>query len=130
MIRKILLILSFIAVFVAGMVVAAVSHFGSPIITIKVVNKSSKEIKTVNFIHETGKSQEVEYRISNIAPGKERALRIYVPAESSYKLFVTFVDQKRLVGGQGYIEPGYKIVETVMDNKIQSDLNAFGGYGP
>jgi hypothetical protein len=130
MICKILHILGFVVVFVAGMVVAAVNHFGSPLLTIKIENKSSKEIKAVDVIHETRRFGKVEYRISDIPPGKERAFRVYVPAESSYKLLVTFADGGQLTGGQGYVESGYKITETVKDNKVETDFNFLGGYGP
>jgi hypothetical protein len=130
MIRKIFLLLAIVAVFIAGVFVSAVSHFGSPIVTVNFINKSGKEIKTIDIIHETARFGEIQHRISNLPSSKERQIRIWSPAESSYKLIVTFADEKQLTGGEGYIEPGYKITEMIENDKIKSKVKLFGAYGP
>jgi hypothetical protein len=130
MIRKTLYLLLLILVFVGGVFVSAISHFGSPIVTIEIINNSGKGIKTAEIIHETGRFGEIQHRITSLAPSQKRQIRIWAPAESSYKLIVTFADQKQLTGGQGYIEPGYKVIETIEGDKINSDVKLFGGYGP
>jgi len=130
MIRKILYLIALVVVFIGGIFISAISHFGSPILTIKFINKSEKQIQTADIIHVTGRFGEIQHRITSLVPGEKRQIRIWTPAESSYKLIVTFVDQKQLTGGQGYIEPGYKVTETIEADKISSDVELFGGYGP
>jgi hypothetical protein len=122
-------LLLLIVVFIGGVFVSAITHFGSPIVAIEFINKSGKEIKTVEIIHEIGRFAEIQHGITSLAPNQKRQIRIWAPAESSYKLIVTFADQKQLTGGQGYIEPGYKVTETIERDKINSDVKLFGGYG-
>jgi hypothetical protein len=109
MVRKILFRVAFVAVFISGVLFAGISHFSSPIVTINFINKSSKEIKSLEIIHRTGRSGEITHSISNLGMGKERQIRMWVPAESSYELVVAFADQRQITGGQGYIEPGYTV---------------------
>ena len=130
MIKKIILLLAIVAVFIGGVFISAVSHFGSPIVTINFINNSGTEIKTIDVIHETGRFGEIQHRISNLLTGKERQIRIWSPAESSYKLIVTFADQKQITGGAGYIEPGYNIAEIIKKDKIKSEIKLYGTYGP
>ena len=112
------------------MLFAAISHFGSPIVTIEFINNSGKEIKVVEIIHEAARFGQIRHSISNLAPGMERQIRIWAPAESSYKVVVTVADQKELTGGEGYIEPGYKITEIIEADKIRSGAKPFGAYRP
>jgi len=130
MIRKILYLLLLIVVFIGGVFISAVIHFGSPIVTIEFINKSDNEIKTTEIIHEAGRFGEIQHRISSLRPGEKRQIRIWAPAESSYRLIVTFADGRQLTGGFGYIEPGYKTTEIIEGDKIKSDANAFGAYRP
>jgi hypothetical protein len=94
------------------------------------INKSGKEITKIDIIHETGRFGEIRHSISNLAVGEERQIRMWAPAESSYKVVVTFGDQKQVTGGEGYIEPGYKITEIIEGDKIDSEVKSFGAYSP
>jgi hypothetical protein len=130
MIRKLLFLLALVVAFICGVFLAGVTHFGSPIVSIEFINKSGKEITTIDIIQETGRFGEIRHIISNLAAGKQRQIRMWAPAESSYKAVVTFADGKQIVGGFGYIEPGYKTTESIESDKIKSDVKAFGAYGP
>jgi hypothetical protein len=130
MIRKALFLVALIVVFVAGMFFAAVIHFDSPLVTIEFINESGKEIKTIDVIHETGRFGKIKHSISDLSTGKRKQIRIWAPAESSYELVVTLADQKQVTGGQGYIEPGYKITEIIEGDTIRSEAIPFGAYRP
>ena len=119
-----------VVAFVAGIVFTCIVHFSSPVVSIDLVNKSGKDIRTIDIIHEMGGAGDIRHQISDLRTGKQRRIKIWVPAESGYRLIVTFADQKQLTGGSGYIEPGYKVTETIKYDKIESNIKAFGGYGP
>lgn len=45
-------------------------------------------------------------------------------------MVVTFADDSRVVGGQGYVEAGYRVSETIGLQKIESKVDLTGGYKP
>jgi hypothetical protein len=130
MIKKILLLIAFVAVFAAGVALASIMHFGSPVVDISFINKSGKDITAIEINHEVGRFGEIRHQIADLHKGQDRQIRIWAPAESSYNLIVTFADKGQLTGGQGYIQPGYKITEIINSDKIESDATAFGNYKP
>lgn len=83
-------------------------------ITLK--NNSGQAIKRVILVPERG---EVLVQ-KNILKGSFAVFRLPVGGESSYKLKVQLEDGKVLEGGAGYVESGYRILETVTDQKIDS----------
>lgn len=130
MMKKIILLISFVLVFVAGLFTATVFHTGSPIVTIDLTNNSTQKIQTIDINHEIGKHGKVRYQITGLEPKQTRTLRVYAPAESSYEVVVTFADNSRVVGGQGYVEAGYRVSETIGHQKIESKVDLTGGYKP
>ena len=66
MIRKILYLIALVVVFICGILISMISHLGSPIVTIEFINKSGKEIKTAEIIHETGRFGEIQHGISAV----------------------------------------------------------------
>jgi len=130
MIKKIILLLSFVGIFGAGIFTATVLHFGSPIVGIDLTNKSSQKIQSIDINHDTGRNGKVRYQIIDLQPNETRTLRMYAPAESTYEVIVTFADGARLVGGQGYVEAGYRVREAIGSQKIESRVDQYGGYRP
>lgn len=130
MMKKTILLISFVVVFAAGAFTATVLHIGSPIVTIDFTNNSAQKIQSIDINHEIGKYGKVRYQISNLEPKQTRTLRVFAPAESSYEVSVTFADNSRVVGGQGYVEAGYRISETIGLQKIESKVDLTGGYKP
>lgn len=130
MMKKIILLISFVVVFAAGAFTATVLHIGSPIVTIDFTNNSNKKIQSIDINHEIGRHGKVHYQITDLEPKQTRTLRVYAPAESSYEVVATFADNSRVVGGQGYVEAGYRVSETIGLLKIESKVDLTGGYKP
>jgi hypothetical protein len=130
MMKKIILLISFVAVFVAGAFTATVLHIGSPIVTIDLTNNTNQKIQSIDINHEIGRYGKVRYQLTGLEPNQTRTLRVYAPAESSYEVAVTFADNSRVVGGAGYVEAGYRVREAIGPQKIESKFDLIGGYKP
>ncbi len=130
MMKKIILLISFIVIFAAGAVTATFLHIGSPIVTIDFTNNSPQRIQSIDINHEIGRHGKVRYQMSGLEPKETRTLRVYAPAESSYEVVVTFADNSRVVGGAGYVEAGYRVKELIGQQKIESKFDLIGGYKP
>ena len=122
MIRKIVLLIIVIAAFVSGIAFASVMHFGCPMVSINLINESGKNITIVDIFHET-KYGETHLHATNLKAGGKKKIKVWTPSKGSYRLIVTFADKRQLAGGAGYIEPGYKMTESIKYDKIES-------YGP
>lgn len=130
MMKKIILLVSFVCVFVAGAFTATVLHIGAPIVTIDFTNNSNQKIQSIDINHEIGRYGRVRYQLTGLEPKQTRTLRVYTPAESSYEVAVTFTDSSRVVGGQGYVEAGYRVSEIIGLQKIESKVDLTGSYKP
>lgn len=130
MMKKIILLISLVVVFVAGAFTATVLRISSPIVTIDFTNNSAQNIQSIDINHEIGKYGKVRYQISDLEPKQTRTLRVFAPAESSYEVAVTFADNSRVVGGQGYVEAGYRVSEIIGLQKIESKVDFIGSYEP
>ncbi len=122
MIRKIVLLIIFIVAFVSGIVFASVMHFVCPMVTVNLINDSGKDIPIIDIFHET-KYGETHLHVTNLKAAEKKKIKVWTPSEGSYRLIVTFADKRQLAGGAGYIEPGYKMTESIKYDKIES-------YGP
>ena len=130
MMKKIILLSSFIVIFAAGAITAIILHIGSPIVTIDFTNNSSKKIQSVEITHEIGMDGKVRHQINGLEPKETRTLRVYAPAESSYEVIATFADNSRVVGGAGYVEAGYRVKESIGSQKIESKIDMMGSWKP
>ncbi|NVN92645.1 MAG: hypothetical protein HXX11_18900 [Desulfuromonadales bacterium] len=130
MMKKIILLISFVVVFAAGAFTATVLHIGSPIVTIDFTNNTTKKIQSIEIKQEFGRPGKVLYQISGLEPRETRTLRVYAPAESAYEVIATFADNSRVVGGAGYVEAGYRVKESIGLQKIESKVDLTGGYKP
>lgn len=130
MMKKIILLISFIVIFAAGAITATILHIGSPIVTIDFTNNSSKKIRSIEITHEIGMDERVRYQINGIEPKETRTLRLYAPAESSYEVIATFADNSLVVGGAGYVEAGYRVKESIGPQKIESKIDMMGSWKP
>lgn len=119
MMRKIVLLIIFIAAFVSGIVLSSVMHLGCPMVSINLINESGKDIPIVDIFHET-KYGETHLHVTNLKTGEKRKMKVWTPSEGSYRLIVTFADKRQLASGAGYIEPGYKMTESIKYDKIES----------
>lgn len=130
MMKKTILLISFVVVFATGFFAATVLHIGSPIVTIDFTNNSTQKIQSIDINHEIGRYGKVRYQITGLEPKETRTLRVFAPAESSYEVAVTFADNSRVVGGAGYVEAGYRVREVIGSQNIESKFNLIGGYKP
>lgn len=130
MMKKTILLISFVVIFATGFFAATVLHIGSPIVTIDFTNNSTQKIQSIDINHEIGRYGKVRYQITGLEPKETRTLRVFAPAESSYEVAVTFADNSRVVGGAGYVEAGYRVREVIGSQNIESKFNLIGGYKP
>lgn len=130
MMKKTILLISFVVVFATGFFAATVLHIGSPIVTIDFTNNSTQKIQSIDINHEIGRYGKVRYQITGLEPKETRTLRVFAPAESSYEVAVTFADNSRVVGGAGYVEAGYRVREVIGSQNIESKFDLIGGYKP
>ncbi|GAB7026312.1 hypothetical protein [Geotalea toluenoxydans] len=129
MIKRILFIFAFIAVFLAGVLTASIFHAGSPMVVIDFVNNSGKKIESIEIIQKFGRDEKIRHQIQGLTAGTSKTFRMSAPAESSYGLIVNFADGSRIAGGEGYMEAGNKVTEVIGTTKIESRHN-IGGYKP
>jgi nitrogen regulatory protein PII-like uncharacterized protein len=130
MMKKIILLISFVVVFAAEVLTATVLHIGSPIVTIDFINNSNKKIQSIDIKNEIGRYGKVRYQLTGLEPKETKTLRVYAPTESSYEVITTFTDNSRVVGGVGYVEAGYRVEESIGPQKIESKVDLTGGYKP
>jgi len=115
--------------FVLGMLFFAfverqLSHV--PFVEVTLKNDSGKKIDTVRLSHENRIDENGIELVENIQEGGSVKIRFYAAGETSYKLLVTFSDGKKIAGGAGYAESGYKITETISDKEIKHQYSSLG----
>jgi hypothetical protein len=89
-----------------------------PYAYVLITNNASNTAQTVRIESENGSI----YLLENLAIGSSKPVRVFTAGESSYKLTVVFSDGKTL-RDERYIESGYKLVERLTDDKIETSLD-------
>jgi len=119
---KILLIL-FIGFILGALFMITCRH--DPFAYITINNVSSKNIQIVKIIDESNQNIQL---IENIPDKKSENLKFYVAGEGAYQMEVIFEDNSTISGGAGYVETGYKIIENIKSDKIETDFNLNNVY--
>jgi hypothetical protein len=77
------------------------------------VNNSNTDVKNVNIIT----NDSIQIKLDRIEIGDSKIVHIPVSGEGEYKADIFFTNGDTLFCG-AYIESGYKITETITDDKI------------
>ena len=102
-----------------------VESYGNQV-KVELQNESGKAISQVKVIERSGGEAPENLAVlvvtEDLAPSKEALLKLdgFV-SEGSYMLEVTFDDGTVLAGGGGYVEPGYRMEETILADKIETE---------
>lgn len=97
-------------------------------VRVKIVNESGKTVETVEFWHEQADQLEPTLleKIGPIESGKENKILLReITGEGAYSTQATFEDGEQLKGGAGYVEGGYRVVETIEKTEIISEINFY-----
>lgn len=89
-------------------------------VKVRIQNESGFLASTIRIIHEGG-----SVTIDNLNNGESKIVPVHVVGESSYSVVATLEGGEVVVGEGGYIEPGYRIRETITQNKIQHKFESF-----
>ena len=103
----------------------AVDDYGSAV-KVELKNQSGLAIAQVKVIQMSGGENPEALAVlavaEDLAPQEEEVLRLNdFEGEGSYGLEVTFEDGTMLAGGGSYVEPGYRMEETILAEKIETD---------
>jgi hypothetical protein len=115
-----LLLLSMTALaFIAGAATAIVRGWGSPLVTVEVVNKSGADLRAVLLEVDTcGSKQQIPGGALRVDASTR--LRFLPCGEAGYRLSVVLADGVEM-RSEGYAEAGYRIVEVVESRRVRSE---------
>lgn len=89
-------------------------------VKVHVSNASNLDISTIEIAHDDG-----TITSNTLESGGSKVIPLHVNGESSYSIVVTFDNGKVVSGGGGYVEPGYRVSETITEEKIQHKFESF-----
>ncbi len=119
----VILSLSLVVAYAVGVITAGpLSLFypsvcGVPLATVKITNQSKLKIKEIVLQHSSGGFKST-MKFDPIPTGDSNIVRFYLEGEADYKIQVQFEDGRKIEGGNGYIEGGYKTRQIISDSAI------------
>ena len=120
--------LYFISIFFVGSLTSSLFEWLQPITTIEITNASSKVIKWLDIeYHGMG---DYEGRVTtDMKPSETVTFKWTTDGEAGYRLYATFDDDTKVVGGMGYTSRGDTVIEVVSAEQIISKkLSMLGGW--
>ena len=78
-------------------------------------NRSGKKINSVLLQHEKGTKKYL-----SLTNNTNATITFNTPGENAYTLTVTFDDGKKIQSKETYIESGYRMIETIHRDKIET----------
>ena len=112
-------LLYFLSIFFVGSLTSSLFEWLQPITTIEITNASPKVIKWLDIeYHGMG---DYKGRVTtDMTPGKTVTFKGTTDGEAGYRLYVTFDDDTKVVGGMGYTSRGDTVIEVVSAEQIMS----------
>lgn len=89
-------------------------------VIVTLINASGQNIKSIRLTHERGISI-----LEDLKKGRSKMIKFLPEGENSYSLDVEFENGKTIKGGAGYVEPGYKITETITEKDIKPEYRIY-----
>jgi len=112
-------------VFLAGATAAGIRHWFQPVIEVSVANVSGLPILGIEVSLESG-GQRSFSSLGPLENGKQQTYRFYLAGEGEYSLTATLGSGRKVSSVMGYVQSGYSIKETVMENSIKSETSFYG----
>jgi hypothetical protein len=122
--RSIILCVGSIAVgFLAGAATSAVRGWGSPVVSLNVVNRSGQPVRFVTVEYEScGSKSTLAGR--PLAIGEATTFQFLVCGEGGYQVVAHFDSGVELKGRGGYVESGYRATEILQAQSIESSVDS------
>lgn len=100
----------------------------SPGVRVSIANESGKDIETIEFWSEQA-NQPTPTLLESIGPleagEKHKIILSDITGEGAYFTQVTFEDGEQIEGGAGYVEGGYRVIETIGETEITSEIDFY-----
>lgn len=108
-----------LAAFAGGALTAGLRGWFQPLATVHILNASGDELRDLRVtVRVSGGSSAMH--IDALAPDAAHTLRFHVAGEGAYTLEATLADGRKLTGGVGYVESGYRTEELIRADRIES----------
>ncbi len=108
--------------FLAGAATSAARGWGSPVVSLEVINQSGLPVQFVAVEYEScGSKSALAGR--PLARGEETTFRFLVCGEGGYQVVAHFDGGVELKGRDGYVESGYRATEILRANRIESSID-------
>lgn len=122
--RSVIICLGSIAVgFLAGAVTSAARGWGSPIVSLDVINRSGRPVKSVTVEYEScGNKRALPGR--SLASEEATRFEFLVCGEGGYQVVAHFDADTELRGREAYVETGYRATEVLLPKDIQSSVDS------
>jgi len=114
--RSVIISLGSIAVgFLAGAATSAARGWGSPVVSLDVVNRSGRPVQSVTVEYEScGSKSALPGR--PLASGDATKFQFLVCGEGGYKVVAHFDGGAELGGREAYVETGYRATEVLLSH--------------
>jgi hypothetical protein len=109
--------------FLAGAVTSAARGWGSPVVSLDVVNRSGKPAQSVTVEYESCGTKSV-LPGRRLAGGEATKFQFLVCGEGSYLVMAHIDDGAELRGHEAYVEAGYRATEVLLSREIQSSVDS------
>ena len=113
---------SIVVGFLAGAATSAARGWGSPVVSLDVINQSGRPVQFVTVEYEScGTKSTLAAR--PLARGEETTFRFLVCGEGGYQVVARFDGGVELKGRGGYVESGYRATEVLQAKSIESTID-------
>lgn len=89
-------------------------------VEIRVINTSGVDISNIAITYGGG-----VISTGGVGNGEQKVVPVHVSGEGLYSIVVTLANGNHLAGGGGYVEPGYRVTETVRHDAVEHAFVAF-----
>ncbi len=122
--RSVLLCLGSITVgFLAGAATSAARGWGSPVVSLDVVNRSGKPVQFLIVEYESCGNKIVLHG-RPLASGEATKFQFLVCGEGGYQVVARFDGEAELRGREAYVESGYRATEILLSQEVQSSVDS------
>ena len=113
---------SIVVGFLAGAATSAARGWGSPVVSLDVINQSGRPVQFVTVEYESCGSKST-LAARPLAKGEETTFRFLVCGEGGYQVVAHFDGGVELKGRGGYVESGYRATEVLQAKSIESTID-------
>jgi hypothetical protein len=107
--------------FLAGASNAALRGWGSPVVSVDVMNSSGAAVQSVSLQYESC-GQKTLLPAQTLGQGQQTTFRFLVCGEGGYQVQARLDDGRELKGRDGYVESGYHATEIVQASGVMSTV--------